>query len=45
MSKQDYIKGYNAALKDVHEAFMSTYQANFDWDDVNGILTELGGEE
>ena len=36
-----YADGYNNALDDVHEELMATYQSNFDWADINGVLKKL----
>ncbi len=36
-----YADGYNDALDDVHEKLMATYQSNFDWADINGVLENL----
>lgn len=38
---QDYVKGYNKALKDMHEYLMESYQANFDWEYINLAIQEL----
>lgn len=39
--KDSYAEGYNDALDDVHAALMATYQSNFDWEDINGVLENL----
>ena len=37
----DYYKGWNDALKDLHSYLMESYQTEFGWGDVNQAIKEV----
>lgn len=37
----DFVKGYNYALAEMHGYLKGTYQTSFDWEDINQAIEEL----